>query len=224
MQQEGVIKFDLVFTPGSPPLFDQFRTLAAWRRILWMLGLIGQEAGRYDGYGYGNISCRVDPAVTLPVERPFVISGSQTSHLPDPDEHHYAIVQACDLAGNRVVATGPVRPSSESLTHGMLYELEDRIRYIFHVHSPELWQHARKLEIPVTRHDVHYGTPAMAREVSRLFRETDAGRRGLFSMGGHQDGIVAFGKDAGETGTRLLAALARAFEFRSCSMKSGIEK
>ena len=40
----------------------------------------------------------------------------------------------------------------------------------FHVHAPELWRGARALGLPTTRPDVPYGTPAMAREVERLFR------------------------------------------------------
>jgi ribulose-5-phosphate 4-epimerase/fuculose-1-phosphate aldolase len=223
MQEEGVIKFDLVFTPGAPPAFDQLRALAAWRRILWLLKLIGQQRERYGGYGYGNLSCRIEPAGSSPDKSPFVISGSQTGYLADPDEYQYAIVRASDLAGNRVIATGPVRPSSESLTHAMLYELDDKIRYVFHVHSPELWQHALDLEIPVTRHDVPYGTPAMAEEVRRLFRESDAARQKLFAMGGHQDGMLAFGSNAEEAGTRLITALAGAFQLDPTSMDAGVE-
>jgi hypothetical protein len=46
------------------------------------------------------------------------------------------------------------------------------------------------------------------REVVRLFSKTDVGEQGIFSMGGHEDGIVAFGSSTDETGNRLLAALA----------------
>ncbi len=43
--------------------------------------------------------------------------------------------------------------------------------------------------------EVPYGTPEMAREVQRLFRETDVRARRIFAMAGHKDGIVAFGQD-----------------------------
>ena len=81
-----------------------------------------------------------------------------------------------------------------------------------HVHSPELWRHAHTLDVPVTRPDVTYGTPEMSDEVRRLFRETNVRQRRLFAMGGHEDGLVAFGRTVEEAGTVLLNDLARAFQ------------
>jgi hypothetical protein len=52
----------------------------------------------------------------------------------------------------------------------------------------------------------------MSDEVRRLFRETDVRARRLFSMGGHEDGLVAFGTTAEEAGTVLLHHLARALQ------------
>ena len=66
--------------------------------------------------------------------------------------------------------------------------------------------------MPITRPDVAYGTPEMSDEVRRLFRETDVRQRRLFSMGGHEDGLVSFGRTAEEAGTVLLTYLARAFQ------------
>lgn len=40
----------------------------------------------------------------------------------------------------RLVVEGPIAPSSESLTHGQLYALDRDSRFVFHVHSPELWR------------------------------------------------------------------------------------
>jgi L-ribulose-5-phosphate 4-epimerase len=50
----------------------------------------------------------------------------------------------------------------------------------------------------------------MAAEVQRLFRETDVLRQGIFSMGGHEDGIVAFGQTVAAAGNTLLTMLTRA--------------
>jgi hypothetical protein len=44
----------------------------------------------------------------------------------------------------------------------------------------------------------------MAREAERLFLETDARTRGLFVMGGHTDGVVAFGNSVQGAGNILL--------------------
>jgi hypothetical protein len=63
---------------------------------------------------------------------------------------------------------------------------------------------------------VPYGTPEMAREVQRLFRETDVRNWNIFAMAGHGDGIVAFGRDFREA----LGALAAASSSSSSSSGS----
>ena len=42
---------------------------------------------------------------------------------------------------------------------------------------------------------------------SRLFQETDVARQKIFAIGGHEDGIVAFGSMVEEAGTILLDQL-----------------
>jgi ribulose-5-phosphate 4-epimerase/fuculose-1-phosphate aldolase len=210
MAMEGVIKFDLCYRVTGPVALPELGELNAWRSRLWQLRLVGQEPQRYDGYGFGNVSLRCGPRDAPPGTRAFLISGTQTGALPELDGGHYTVVESYDAAANRVVAHGPVKPSSESLTHGILYDLDIRIQAVLHVHSPDIWKAADALGIPVTDAAVAYGTPAMAAEVQRLFRETDVLRQQIFSMGGHEDGIVAFGQTVAEAGTTLMAALAQA--------------
>ncbi len=114
---------------------------------------------------------------------------------------------AYNAATNQVVAEGPVRPSSESMTHGVIYDLDSQLRAVLHVHSPDIWQTAAAQGIPVTDPAVEYGTPEMSQEVERLFAESDVRHTGIFSMGGHEDGIVAFGQNVEQAGNRLLTAL-----------------
>ena len=59
--------------------------------------------------------------------------------------------------------------------------------------------------VPSTSKDVEFGTPEMAREIIRLFRETDVLEKKILVMGGHKDGIITFGKDLDEAGGYLLA-------------------
>jgi hypothetical protein len=209
MQEEGVIKFDLRYTPSKLDVQALPDALRHWRDRLWQEGLIGQQADRYDGYAYGNVSCRLPPFDAPPGRRAFVISGSQTGTLPQLDERHYAVVSGCDIRHNRVTAHGPIEPSSEALTHAMLYDQGDGVRVVFHVHSPTIWQAADNMRLPITAADIAYGTPDMAQEVARLFRETDVSQQKLFSMGGHEDGVIAFGNSAQQVGDRLLDCLAR---------------
>lgn len=210
--QEGVIKFQLRFTPAAPQPFDRLREINAWRKILYLTQLIGQQPGRYQGYGYGNLSQRMAPFEAPPTERAFIISGTQTGGLADLTEAHYATVLACQPSQNLLVATGPIKPSSESLTHGMIYALDDQVRWVMHVHSPATWRQAAALDIPTTRSAVPYGSPEMAEEVARLFRETPVAERHLLAMGGHEDGLVSFGRTAAEAGTVLLTTLAQALQ------------
>jgi ribulose-5-phosphate 4-epimerase/fuculose-1-phosphate aldolase len=204
---EGVIKFALEFTPGPPLSSEELATLNAWRAILYRHRLIGQDPARYGGYGYGNISQRMAPLDAPPHYRPFAISGTQTGEVAELGAEHYALVLACFPEENRIVAQGPIRPSSESLTHGTLYDLDATLRFVMHAHSPEIWRQAEALNLPITGAGVPYGSPAMAAEVRRLFAETEAAKRRVFAMGGHEDGIVAFGRTAEEAGEALLACL-----------------
>ena len=208
MQAEGVIKFDLQFSASEPVASATLADLNAWRRILWQLQLIGQDPARYGGYGFGNVSQRMSDVNDTSGKRRFIISGTQTGDLPQLDASHYAIVNEYDAGTNRVVAEGPVRPSSESLTHGIIYDMDTDIRVILHVHSPDIWAHADRLHIPVTDAAVAYGTPAMAAEVRRLFTDTDVRHKGILGMAGHEDGIISFGTTAGEAGSVLLRSLA----------------
>jgi len=207
MQEEGIIKFDLRFTYAVTETPAQLDILNSWRNRLWQLRLIGRQAERYGGAGYGNVSCRIGAPDAPEGRRQFIISGSQTGDLPQLDVRHYCIVTGWNLQANRVIAHGPIRPSSESLTHGTLYDQDDDIRVIFHVHSPAIWQAAARLGLPRTDPAVSYGTPGMAREVARLFMSTNVWQRGIFIMGGHEDGVIGFGMDADTAGNILLEAL-----------------
>ena len=205
--EEGVIKFRLRFTEAAPVEMEPLEALNHWRTILWQQALIGQDPARYEGYGFGNVSQRIGAGNAAPGKRCFVISGTQTGHVPELDNRHYTLVKTYDAASNSVSTAGPIKPSSESLTHGMLYDLDDEIQVVLHVHSPDIWLAAVNLGLPVTNSSVPYGTPAMATEVRRLFNDTDVRERKIFSMGGHEDGIVSFGTTAEEAGETLIRTL-----------------
>jgi ribulose-5-phosphate 4-epimerase/fuculose-1-phosphate aldolase len=211
MREEGVIRFDLEFTAAAPVTIPALDELNAWRRILLQLGLIGQDPKRYGGYGFGNISRRLPPFDASENHRPFIISGSQTGHLTELSVAGFATVSDYDADHNRVVATGPIKPSSESLTHGSVYNVNNDIRVILHVHSPNIWRCASMMNLPATDASVPYGTPAMAREVERLFEAVDHIETGVFVMGGHEDGVIAFGHTVDEAGSMLVRTLAHSY-------------
>lgn len=202
--REGVIQFELDFCSDTWMASGaNFRELDAWRTLCHRLGLLGQSADRYQGLGFGNVSCRQN-------RHGFVISGSQTGQAEVLGPDGYALVTDFDVMANRVTARGPVRPSSESLTHGAVYSLHRNIDAVLHVHSPLLWSRAGTLSLPGTPADVAYGTPAMATAVAALYRAEGWSDQGLFVMAGHTDGVLAFGPNTGVAGSLLLVALAQA--------------
>ena len=204
-QQEGVIKYELSFRKKVNVITADVGSLNAWRTILWRLALIGQDVDRYQGYGFGNVSQRMDG-------QGFLISGTQTGATENLKAADYAHVQVVDFQRNQVTAEGQIKPSSESLTHALIYDFCPSANVVLHVHSPEIWQQASQLGIPQTADGVDYGTTEMVDEVKRLLRLKLLGPSGVFAMRGHQDGMVAFGESAEQAGVALLCILARCLD------------
>lgn len=192
---EGYIKYNSDWTPGGAPDSDATSLLDTWRRPLYDAGLIGHYEEL--GIGYGNLSVRFGHG------NEFIISGTQTGHLGHTDGRHYALVTACDIATNRVSSTGPVRASSEALTHAAIYQLDDAINAVVHVHSPLLWNKLLD-NAPTTARDVSYGTPEMALEFARLYKDSDFAADGIAVMAGHDEGLVSIGRTLEEAATRIL--------------------
>jgi hypothetical protein len=211
---EGVIRFEVVHEtrPLEERVFGEVaRTLAAWREVLARLGIVGQDPARYGGAGYGNVSARLGPLGGAPRgQRRFLVTGTQTGGRRPISLADFCVVERWDIARNRVESWGPVPPSSESLTHGALYDIAPAARVVLHGHAPEIWRHGRPLGLPVTRPDALQGTPGIALEVQRLYRESAFSATGILVMGGHEDGVLAFGRDAQEAGGTLVRQLARA--------------
>jgi len=211
-QNEGVIKFQMQFAQSAPLPFESLREISAWRKIFYLTGLIGQDINRYGGFAYGNISQRLMSFDLSETQTPFIITGSQTGGLDELNENHFSMITACFPDKNLIIAEGPVQPSSESMTHGTIYALDSGLQSVIHAHSPSIWYNAKQLGIPFAHEDVEYGTPEMAYEIYRLFDETDVREKGIFVMGGHEDGVVAFGENIRHAGLILLNYLALSFQ------------
>ncbi len=196
---EGVIKFHLAHEHGPALPGEMTAELRAWFIILRKLALLGQDPERYLGYAYGNLSVRTSGG--------FIVTGTQTSSKKELDLEDFARVRDFDTHSNRLASEGPCPPSSEAMTHGAVYQALPRAGAVFHVHSPQIWRKAKTLGLPETDATIEYGTPQMAEAVIALLRNDPAP---VFSMGGHEDGIVAWGENAVEAGCRLLERLAQA--------------
>lgn len=207
---EGVVKYQEEHTSTPPLDSGLIAELAVWRRFMYDLGLVGQDPTRYDGAGFGNASMRTRPYDQPKGRRSFVVTGTQTGKLRDLGPDRFAVVESYDIPRNLVRVRGPVRASSESMTHGAVYDQSPLIRWIFHAHSPEIWRKRAALNLPSTHPSVAYGTPEMAQEVTRLFADSGLRETRIFAMAGHEDGVITFGATAEDAAHLMLGALARA--------------
>jgi L-ribulose-5-phosphate 4-epimerase len=212
--EDGVIKFSAEHEDVPLPEARHAAlaaALVAWRAIFAHLGAIGQAAHRYGGVGFGNVSGRLGPFPGAPGARPFLITGTQTGGRDCLTLADFCVVERWSVRRNSVRSHGAILPSSESMTHGAIYDLGPHVRFVFHGHCPTLWRAARALRLPTTDPRVAYGTTAMATEVGRLYRETSLAEGRVLAMGGHEDGIIAFGRTPEEAGSAFTEALARAY-------------
>jgi L-ribulose-5-phosphate 4-epimerase len=188
-EQEGVIKYQLKHTLKPINTEFSFNEINAWRTIIFRLGLIGQDPERYDNLGFGNISQRLNPQSSQ-----FIISGSQTGHIEHLRPDQYCLVVEAYPQKNRIQSCGLIKPSSESLTHAGIYAQDSNIQAVIHVHSPEIWNNTAALNLPHISADIPYGTVEMATAVEQLFQSGDLRQTSLFTMLGHEDGVVSFGR------------------------------
>jgi ribulose-5-phosphate 4-epimerase/fuculose-1-phosphate aldolase len=165
--------------------FNALAELNACRRKLLQQRLIGLDA---KGIGFGNLSVR-DGATSK-----FYITGSATGGLPELTPTDCVRVVAYDFGRNWLRYEGAAIPSSESLTHAAIYESDPSTSAMIHCHDSVLWA-ALLDRVPTTSKAVAYGTPEMAHEITRLFKETDVRNGKMLVMAGHEGGIVTFGKN-----------------------------
>jgi L-ribulose-5-phosphate 4-epimerase len=204
-EQEGVIKYQLKHKQQPVDPSFSITEINAWRTIFVRLDLIGQDPKRYDNIGFGNISQRIDPD-----SNQFLISGTQTGHIEQLSSENYCLVINAEPHQNRLQSCGLCKPSSESLTHASVYAQCNAIQAVIHAHSPEIWKHTAELGLPHTGAAVPYGTVEMATAVEQLFQSGMLKQTSLFTMLGHEDGVVAFGKNMQEAAWQLIKYLSMA--------------
>ncbi len=197
IHDDGYIKYDCRWTKHSIVIPEPyFSEINHCRDRLYLLGLIG--AYPEDGIGFGNISMRADYS-----RREFWISGSSTGHLPKLSQHDYSRVTNFDIAKNRVWSWGANQASSESMSHAVLYRADRNIGAVVHVHNASLWE-KMIYQVPTTDASIAYGTPEMALAIEKLYQTSDLPTQKILVMGGHQDGVIAFGKNIAEAAERII--------------------
>lgn len=191
---EGYIKFQCDWAKEEILIPDPIlQSLDKERSRLYELNLIGMYP---DGIGFGNISVRTE-------ENTFIITGSATGQFAQLERYHYALVSAYSFTGNSISCKGQTKASAESLTHAAVYEALPEVGAVVHVHCLWLWEKLLN-QYPTTSGEIEYGTPEMAFAVKSLAVEMKDSEEKIIVMGGHREGILAFGKDLEEATTQIL--------------------
>lgn len=197
---EGYIKFNCIWhqVPVSFPdaVYSQ---LEQARSQLYARGLIGVYP---DGTGYGNISMKSRD------DKSFIISGSATGGLLKLIPEDYALVTGYKIGQNTIFCTGLIKASSESLTHAAIYQAVPHTGSVIHVHSLGLWEKL-KGKYPTTHADIEYGTPNMAGAVGQLAFNLKDSEEKIIVMGGHQEGILAFGHQIKDVTQQIISVYER---------------
>jgi len=195
VRDEGVVKYRAEWHESALDSFlsdglisnDAIMKLIEARNQLFQEGWIGVAD---DGIGFGNISVRTSQTHLAPQ---FLITATQTGHLPKITQRELAFVTECDPTKNYLICYGAKSASSEAMTHFALYAMHDSIGAVIHIHSNYLW--LKNLNrLPTIPASVAYGTPQMAAQVATFFEAQPANSPKLWIMAGHDDGIIAFGK------------------------------
>jgi L-ribulose-5-phosphate 4-epimerase len=193
---EGNIKFNCLLCDESAGLSDEnYFLLNKWRNKLYHLGLIGCYPGNI---GYGNISIRSGSG--------FIITGSATGCSENLLKDHYVRVDHYDFLTNEIHCSGKIKASAESLTHAAVYEARPEVMAVIHIHNLDLWDKYKGL-MPTSPENAEYGTPEIALAVRSLCLNDKITGNEVIIMGGHKEGIIAFGSDLDVAGNKVLAIL-----------------
>jgi len=194
MSYEGVIKFNYECLDRNYLIPEaSFNKLNPLRNELKNKNYIGVYP---DGICYGNVSLRIEKGNT------FHITASDTGKFLNTDRAQYVKVTSCNLSNNQCLYKGPGLPSSESLSHYIIYDSCQAINAVIHIHDSALWKQLYN-KVPTSSPDVTYGSLAMVHEIIRLLNEGPLMQQNILVMGGHPDGIICFGNSIDEAANLL---------------------
>ncbi len=197
MIDEGYIKFKLHWEKQALPEEIDYEDLIINRQLMYEHHLIGWDTELR--VGFGNISKRYPQSTNN-----FLISGTQTGGLEQIESRHFCLVKQYDTASNQLWCQGPIKASSESMTHAAIYSLAKNYQSVIHIHHRRMWEYYYE-KVPTTDPAASYGTPEMAQSIITLGEKKFEKSIPLIVMGGHQDGLLAFGPDLGSVAATILA-------------------
>ncbi|MFT4313187.1 MAG: class II aldolase/adducin family protein [Candidatus Woesearchaeota archaeon] len=200
MVDDGYVKYKSVWTRSQPVSKHKIHDILVWREELYQKNLVGA----YDnGVGFGNISQRI------PHTNEFCITGTATGNESSLTPNHISIVHQVNIDENYLECIGPIRASSEAMTHAAIYLTDPEIQAVIHIHNLALWD-ALYDAAPTTHPKAEYGTPLMAHEIAKIVTEyKKKKRKPLIIMAGHTEGIIAYGKTMDDAAHVILRELAK---------------
>ncbi len=190
---EGYIKYQCNWIKTDFIQPEQIEVINKWRTVLFDEGYIGMYE---NGIGFGNISIRVD-------ENLFLVSGSATGGIRELTAEHYALVTDYNFALNQLTCKGMTMASSESLTHAAIYDCSKETNAVIHVHHKEKWTSLLH-RVATTNPAIAYGTTEMAYAIQDLISGNKIGDHKIIAMGGHEEGLISFGRTLEEAALTIL--------------------
>ena len=197
MIDEGVIKFNCNWEDNPLPI-NVPSQLIEWRNKMYELELIGEYKDIQ--IGYGNISILTPKGI--------LISGTQTGNIYPITPKDFSLVTSYDMNKNSLECIGQIKASAESLTHAAFYDADSSIKSVIHIHNKELWNILID-KVPTSNRNVPYGTSEMALEIKRHFEETTLMNQKIMVMGGHDEGLIAFGENLQQAGNVIMKILSK---------------
>lgn len=215
-EAEGVIKFQMRHKYQSVKSdWQELRQMNAWRHLLFRLQMIGQDDKRYGGLAFGNVSRRRGREGAH-----FWVSATQTSSKAFLSQEELCEVMAYDLQQHILYSRGLAPPSSETLTHASIYQAKAQVSCVIHVHSPDIWLQTHQLGLAHTDSNISYGTHAMVEATQNLLDGPLSGNCGLYTMLGHEDGVVAFAENIADCAELIIRVWVEAQKIVSTELNS----
>lgn len=182
---DGIIKFSYEFISNRIPQTKKIEQLNKIRQKFWELKLIGVDE---NGISYGNISQRL-------TNNAFLITASQVGIEKTLTAEDYVIIRKADVDLNRVWVEGRKLPSSESLTHYVVYKSNPVINFVIHFHHKKLWEKLFEI-VTTTKFNLGCGTKELAQSIFEIISKSENQYCGLIVIGGHRDGLIAYSSRA----------------------------
>jgi hypothetical protein len=190
---EGYVKYSASHTTRSAVVPPLWKDLNEVRTKLHDLHIVGVRA---DGVGFGNVSIRL-------TGNQFLISGTATGAERELTPDGYCTVISIDSPGNRVVSAGPIHASSESMTHGAIYQSCPEARCVIHIHSRNIFDGMIRDRCLSTPREAEYGTPEIAAAIARCVARS--GKTGAdIVLAGHDEGVISYAPSIAAAYNRVL--------------------